>query len=107
MGYSYDDLKKKTVTELRAIAKETEHEAVKGYTQLNKEHLLEALCKAFNIDKHAHHDVVGVDKSTIKARIKKLKAERSEALQAKDYKQLKFIRRQIHHLKRAIRKATL
>jgi hypothetical protein len=36
----------KTAAELRDIAKALTHEAVQGYTQMNKEHLLPALCKA-------------------------------------------------------------
>ncbi len=36
---------------------------MQGYTQLNKEHLLVALCKALNIPIHEHHDAVGVDKA--------------------------------------------
>jgi hypothetical protein len=60
MDYTFEQLKHKTVAELREIAKGNEHEALQGYTQLNKEHLLVALCKALGI-KQEHHDVVGVD----------------------------------------------
>jgi hypothetical protein len=107
MAYTYEELKHKTLAQLRDIAGQTEHEAVKGYTQLNKEHLLVALCHAFNIDMHAHHHVVGIDKTSIKARIKALKQKRAEAIEAHDGKQLKAVRRRIHRLKRAIHKATV
>lgn len=107
MAYTYDELKHKTLAQLRDIAENTEHEAVQGYTQLNKEHLLVALCKAYNIDMHIHHVVVGIDKTSIKAKIKALKAKRSEVIEAKDKKQLKVIRRRIHRLKRQIHKATV
>ena len=50
MATTYEDLKKKTVAELRDMAKGLTHEAVQGYTQMNKEHLLPALCKALGID---------------------------------------------------------
>ena len=70
MAHTYEELKKKTVAELRDIAKETEHDAVKGYSQLNKEHLLDALCKALNIDQHQQHEVVGLDKADIKKKIR-------------------------------------
>jgi rubrerythrin len=103
--HTYEDLKKKTVAQLREIASGIEHEAVKGYTQLNKEHLLEAVCKALNIDMHEHHKVVGVDKTALKSKIKVLKKKRNEAYTAHDLKQLKMYRRQIHGLKRKIRKA--
>ncbi len=105
MAHTYEELKGKTVAELREIAAGVEHEAVKGYTQLNKDHLLEALCKALGIDAHQHHAVIGVDKLAIKTRIRELKKKRDEALAAHDHSQLKLIRRRIHHLKREIRKA--
>ena len=105
MEHTFEDLKKKTVAELREIASGIEHEAVKGYTQLNKEHLLEAICTALNIDMHVHHEVVGLDKSAIKAKIRELKKKRDEALQAHDHAQLQTVRRRIHKLKRTLRKA--
>lgn len=106
MAHTFEELKHKTVAELREIAKGIEHEAVQGYTQLNKEHLLVAISKALGI-KHEHHDVVGVDKASIKARIRELKTKRDEAIGAHDHKQLKTVRRTIHRLKRQIHKATV
>jgi hypothetical protein len=107
MAYTHHELKHKTLAELRDIAKDIEHEAVQGYTQLNKEHLVVAICKALNIDMHEHHQVVGVDKASIKSRIKALKAKRDEALTAHDRAALKKARRGIHRLKRQIHKATV
>jgi Rho termination factor, N-terminal domain len=106
MAYTYEELKHKTVVDLREIAKGIEHEAVQGYTQLNKEHLIVAISKALGIQ-HQHHDVVGVDKAAIKARIRELKKKREEALSAHDHAQLKVVRRTIHRLKRRIHKATV
>ena len=106
MEYTFEQLKHKTVIELREIAKGIEHEAVQGYTQLNKEHLLVAISKALGI-KHEHHDVVGVDKAAIKAQLKELKKKREEALSAHDSTQLKVVRRTMHRLKRRIHKATV
>ena len=106
MEYTFEQLKHKTVIELREIAKGIEHEAVQGYTQLNKEHLLVAISKALGIQ-HEHHEVVGVDKAAIKSRIRKLKKKRDEALTAHDHAQLKTVRRTIHRLKRQIHKATV
>jgi hypothetical protein len=106
MEYTFEQLKHKTVAELRDIAKGIEHEAVQGYTQLNKEHLLVAISNALGI-KHEHHDVVGVDKASIKARIRELKKKREEALAAHDHNQLKVVRRTIHRLKRQINRATV
>lgn len=106
MPYSYEQLKHKTLAELRDIAKDIQHDAVQGYTQLNKEHLIAALAKVLGI-KHEHHDVVGIDKSSIKARIRELKTQRAAALEAHDHTQLKVVRRTIHRLKRRIHKATV
>ncbi len=106
MAYTYEQLKHMTLAELREMAKGTEHEAVQGYTQMNKEHLIVALAKALGIQ-HTHHDVVGIDKSTIKARIRQLKTQRTAALEAHDHAQLKVVRRTIHRLKRQIHKATV
>jgi DNA-binding IclR family transcriptional regulator len=105
MAYTLNELKHKTLVELRDIAKDIDHEAVQGYTQMNKEHLLVQLCKALGIDMHEHHRVVGIDKSAVKARIRELKKRRDQALLAHDHKQLKQIRRRIHRLNRRIRKA--
>jgi hypothetical protein len=103
MSYTYHDLKAKTVVELRDIAKDITHEAVQGYSQLNKEHLLPALCRALGIDMHEHHQVKGIDKAGIKAKMRTLKAERDQALEAHDSGKLKEVRREIHHLNRQIR----
>ncbi len=107
MAYTHHELKHKTLAELRDIAKDIEHDAVKGYTQLNKEHLVVALCQVLGIDIHEHHEVVGIDKAAIKSRIKALKAKRDAALAAHDHAQLKVTRRGIHRLKRQIHKATV
>lgn len=106
MAHTYEELKHKTVADLRELAKGIDHEAVQGYTQMNKEHLLGALAKALGLQ-HEHHDVVGVDKSSIKARIRELKTQRAAALDAHDRAQLKVVRRTIHRLKRRIHKATV
>ncbi len=107
MAYTHHELKHKTLAELRDIAKDMDQEAVKGYTQLNKEHLVVAICRALNIDMHEHHEVVGIDKSAIKSRIHEWKKKRDAALAAHDHAELKRARRSIHHLKRQIHKATV
>ncbi|HDP99629.1 MAG TPA: hypothetical protein ENN22_10680 [bacterium] len=106
MDYSYKDLKQKTVAQLREIASGIEHEAVQGYTQLNKDHLLEAICKALNIDMYQHRRAVGVDKAKIKVEIRKLKRERDRLLEEKgDSKKLKKVRKEIKLLKNKLRRA--
>ena len=106
MAYTYEELKHKTLAELRDIAKGGDTEVVQGYTQMNKEHLVVALAKALGIQ-HEHHEVVGIDKASIKARIRQLKTQRETALEAHDHAQLKVVRRSIHRLKRRIHKATV
>jgi hypothetical protein len=106
MAYTYEQLKHMTLADLREIAKGSEHEAVQGYTQMNKEHLVGALASALGIQ-HTHHDVVGIDKSSIKSRIREMKTQRDAALTAHDHAQLKVVRRTIHRLKRRIHKATV
>src|SRR5918996_3826238 len=101
MAYTIEELKHKTLADLREIAKGIDHDAVQGYTQLNKPHLITALAKALGIQ-HEHHEVVGVDKASIKARIRQLKTQRETALNAHDHVQLKVVRRTIHRLKRRI-----
>ena len=107
MSYTYEELKKKTVAELREIAKGIENEAVKGYTQLNKEHLLNAICKALEIDTFVHHKAVVSDKSTIKRQIRELKNKREEALASHNHSELKSVRLQIRHLKKKLRKSAV
>ena len=103
MAYTYEELKGKTLAELRDIAKDVTHEAVQGYSQLNKDHLLPALCKALGVSMHEHHVVGSFDKSALKARIRKLKNERAAAVQAGDHGKLKAVRRHIHALNHQIR----
>ncbi|MBN1154229.1 hypothetical protein JXB12_04840 [candidate division KSB1 bacterium] len=107
MSHTYEELKHMTVAQLRDIAKEIEHEAVQGYTQLNKEHLLKAICTALNIDMHVHHEVVGVDKFKIKKKIRALKKERDKALAAHDHAELKKIRKEIKSQKNQLRRALI
>ena len=106
MELTYEQLRHKTLAELREMAKGTDKEIVQGYTQMNKEHLVVALAKALGIQ-HEHHAVVGIDKSAIKSRIRQLKTQREAAIAAHDHAQLKVVRRTIHHLKRQIHKATV
>ncbi|HEV8135238.1 MAG TPA: hypothetical protein VGP85_11195 [Pyrinomonadaceae bacterium] len=106
MAFTIEELRHKNIAELREMAKGLEHEAVQGYTQLNKEHLVIALAKALGIQ-HTHHDVIGVDKAQIKKRIRELKIKREAALSAHNHAELKAVRRNIHRLKRQIHKATV
>ena len=103
MAMTYEDLNKKTVAELRDMAKGLTHEAVQGHTQMNKEHLLPALCKALGIEHTHHHVEAGFDKSQIKARMKMLRAERGKALEAHNSTKLRVVRTELRALNHRIR----
>ena len=103
MAHTYEELKKKTLAELREIAKETPHEAVQGFTQMNKDHLLPALCKALGIDAREHHVAHGAEKTHARARMHELKTRRQEAIQTGDHDLLKSIRREYHHWNHLLR----
>lgn len=107
MPYSYEELHKKTIAELREIAAGIEDERLQGHSQLHKEQLLPLLCQVLGIEAHAHHEIVGVDKSRVKAEIRALKAARAAALDAGDHDELKRVRRRIHRLKGRLRRATV
>jgi hypothetical protein len=103
MALTYEELKHKTVAELRAIAKDTQHEAVQGYTQMNKDHLLPALCKALGIDAHEHHAAVAAEKGRIKAQMKDIKRACEQALADGDHARLHQLRREYHSLNHSLR----
>ena len=105
--YTYDELHQASIDRLREIAAGLEDAAVQGFSQMNKGHLLEALCNALHIDMHAHHNVVGLNKKAVKDQIQELKGQRDAALAAHDHTQLKRLRRRIHRLKRNIHRATV
>ena len=86
MAYTYHELKAKTIQELRDIAKTVEqHDAVQGYSQMNKDHLLPALCRALGIPIHEHAEAVGIDKPAIKALMRELKKKRETAIESNDH----------------------
>lgn len=108
MAYTWEELHKKKVAELRQIAEELgEREELHGYKTMHKHELLPVLCKIMGIEAHEHHEVVGLDTAKIKARIRELKVKRDAALEARDYKALKEARHKIKRFKRKIRRATI
>jgi len=103
MAHSYEELRKMTVAQLRDMAKGVQHDAVQGYTQMNKDHLLPALCKAFGIDAHEHHPAHSDIKFVARQKMRELRTKRDEALQTHDHESLKLIRREYHHLNHRLR----
>ena len=105
MAHTFKELKHSTVAQLREIAEGIEHEAVKGFTQLNKDQLLAAICEAMSINMHEHHKVVGINKAKVKAQIRALKKDRDKFLEEHDHKELKKVRNEIKKLKNKLKKA--
>ncbi len=105
MAFTYEQLNQMNVTELRKIADGIDHEAVHGHSTMHKEKLVPALCKALNIDTHVHHQVVGINKTAVKAEIRSWKKKREEAIVKKDYVKLSEIRQHIHDLKGKLRRS--
>ena len=102
--HTYEELKHKTIADLREIARGLDHEAVKGFSQLNKEHLLPGLCTALGIDSHEHHHVVGgFDKRAAKKKLRALRTEKRSALETGDRARVKALRRRIHRINHQIR----
>jgi len=96
----WHELQKKKVTELREMASEQGHSGTSG---LIKDQLVEWLADKLGIER-PHKVVSGMDKAGIKAKIRELKTERQQALEAGDHAALKRARRKIHRLKRRIRR---
>jgi len=105
MTYTLKELKLKTAVQLKEIAAGIDHEAVKGHTQMNKDQLIKAIGTALGIHVHEHHDVKGVDRSSLKSKIRTLKKERDKILEGEDRKQLKSIRHRIKEYRKKLRKA--
>lgn len=103
MPHTYEELKKRTVAELRELAKGLEHEAVQGYTQMNKDHLLPAICRALGIDAHEHHAAVAAEKAALKLTMREIKAACATAAQQGDHARLHRLRRQYHQLNHVLR----
>jgi hypothetical protein len=99
-----------TLAQLRDVARTLESPAVQGYTQMNKEHLLPAICAVLGIDTHHHHAhgsqgiAAGFDRGAVKMRLRTLKIAREQAIAAHDSAQLQGIRREMHTLKHRLRR---
>jgi DNA polymerase/3'-5' exonuclease PolX len=107
MAHTYEELSVMTVAHLREVAQGLDHEAVKGFSTMHKEKLLPAICTALGIDAHAHHHVIGLNKTTVKGQIRALKQQRAKALAAKNSNEYRRILHEIHALKNKLRRATV
>ena len=107
MAQTYEQLAKKSVADLRAAAKELEHDALQGYSNMSKGELVKALCAAQDVAIPSHRQGPGLDRKAVKAKIKELKVTRQAAVDGKDSTQLARTRRRIQRLKRKLRAAPL
>ena len=105
MEYTYEQLSLMTAAQLREIGHSLNHPDLQGIAMMHKDKLLPLLCTVLGIDAHAHHRVVGIDKTKVKQEIRALKKEREAALAGKDAAKLREVREKIHHLKRVLRKS--
>lgn len=103
MEYTYEQLNKMRVAQLREIAAGSGQDDLKGVSTMHKEKLLPLMCKVLNIE-IPHHHVVGINKTGIKQQIRRFKTQRDEAILQKDKNKLREAREQIHRLKRELRK---
>jgi hypothetical protein len=92
-----------TIGRLREMAQEFND--LEGVTGMSKEKLVDVLARKKGIE-IPHKVVVGVDKGTMKARIRELKKTRDAALDAKDHEQLRRTRRKLHRLRHQLRRAS-
>jgi hypothetical protein len=94
-------LERMTIFELREEAHKFPD--IQGVSGMKKEDLIKILKEKYGIkDTGPKGDVAY--KQQIKAKIRKLKAERDQALQAKDAAKVKLLRKRIKQLKRKTRK---
>ncbi len=98
------DLEKMTVTKLREEA--AKFEDVKGVSGMKKDQLIDIMCEKLDIHR-PKKQVEGIEKSVLKARMRALKAKRSQAEADHDHEALAEIRRRIKTYKRSIRRHTV
>lgn len=97
----YKDLEKMTVVKLREEA--AKFEDLKGVSGMNKPQLIDALCQKLAIQR-PHAEVEGIDKPTIKGRLKDLQAKRKQALADRNRETLADLRMRIKRYKRMLKK---
>lgn len=100
----WKDLEKMTAVKLREEA--LKHPEIKGVHGKNKLQLMDELAVILGIEKpHTHFakDIV-LTKGEMKHKIRKLKLERGTLIEKHDHRKLHELRRQIHGIKRKIRR---
>jgi hypothetical protein len=106
MEHTLDDLKKKTVEELREIAGAIEDNKIADYETLEKDDLVKSLTTALGLEAKPKTPAAPSEKAKIKTQIQALKTKRAAAVEAHDGKQLKWMRLNIRRLKQKMRRAS-
>ncbi len=100
---TYHELEKTKATRLREMLKEVDPE-FKGASGLKKDQLVEVLADKLGVQR-PHKVVAASDKGAIKARIRELKQAKAAAVAARDRAELRRLRRELHGLRRRLRRA--
>jgi hypothetical protein len=100
--HTYEQLRDMTVVQLREVAQGLGKDAPEGYSARHKEQLLPALAKALGL--HAHHAAAGTEKTLLKGRLHKLKAQRDAARAAGKNDDVTAANAQIRHLRHRLRR---
>ncbi len=96
-------LSKMTVTKLRVEA--AKFDDLKGVHGMEKPELLKVLMEKYGIHEEHHEGQMLLDrKHAIKAKIKKLKAEKEKAVSAKDTPKAALLQKQLRRQRRLLRK---
>ncbi len=99
----FKELEKLTVVKLREEA--SKFEDLKGVSGMKKPQLIDALCQKLGIER-PHAKVDGIDKPTLKGRLKELQAKRKQALADRNHETLVDLRMRIKRYKRMLKKHT-
>ncbi|HSH68700.1 MAG: hypothetical protein P1P84_22235 [Deferrisomatales bacterium] len=101
----YHELEKTTVNRLRELLKEQDPD-ITGVSGLKKQELVDLLAAKLGVAVPSKV-VLGVDKASLKSQIRACKVQRDAAIRDRDRARIKDTRRQLHRLRRSLRRATV
>lgn len=100
---NYHELEKTTVVRLREMLKEKDPD-LKGISGMKKDQLVDLLADKLGVEK-PHKVAVGIDKTSLKKKIREVKKVRDQAIAAKDREKMRQTREELHKLRRKLRRA--
>ena len=104
MTHTYEELKKKTIAELRRSPRRSTRGRA-GLHAAEQGTPVPAVCKALGIDTHAHHAAALAEKAAVKAKMREINAKKATAVESGDHELLRQLRRQYHRLNHTLRTA--